>query len=877
MRLPELKITRTGLFILVVLFILTFSALWIRVLPLLTLNTDILNIVAMDDPMFNLRQTEQMLAHFPQYAWFEAMTLFPTGQAIPWGPLFIWLSSVMCIIAGASTRSEIIGVALWLPPILGALMVPAMFVLVRKAWDWKAGILAAGLIAVIGGQFFFRSLAGYLDHHIAEVFFSTVFCIAYIYAIVYMREHPVDFSVKETLKMPVLLSAVAGITYILGFLTMSTMILFAFIVALSTAALFIVDFYHGKRAGYLLVLNGVTFGIAAIISLLLGFLSGGISGDFGFYLYSLAHPISYIFIIIGTAVLYWLSQYLKGKDTPVYAGSVIGLGLLTLLGLALLLPGLFGSFIGNLQVFFGLNPFAVTVQEARPWTLIEAWTVFSFGIILMIAGALVLLYKSWKEYRPEHIFVLVWSLFIIIAAFRQVRYEYYLAVNVALLGGISLGFFLDRAWPDIRAMGRRVAVQEQKAEPEPQATEKKGSAKKKKEEKAQQKAEKGKQKAPSRPTVNYVNILIAGLLCACALIFAVTSLQVNYAVASSGGIRMNQDWREALEWMETGTPDTGVDYFTIYDRDTFTYPDTAYGVMSWWDYGHMITYIAKRIPNANPFQAGVSGRDGAAAFFISQTEEETNRIADVKGTRYVMTDIEMATGKFWAMATWYNSTEGQQPYQPVFLVPDNPANPRALNPVTTYTDKYYLTTIARLHTFDGSFTPTGDVYYIEYTTTSGAGPYPVITSAAVMGAAEARAAADRYNAQAQPGSFATIVNSLFNQPTVDVPALSHYRLVHESPTNIFSGATPDVRYVKVFEYVPGARIQGEGVIEVPVTTNTGRQFVWRAASVDGEFIVPYATEGSPYEVRATGNYRIVGTGREYSVPEDAVISGAPIA
>ncbi|HBE42545.1 MAG TPA: oligosaccharyl transferase, archaeosortase A system-associated, partial [Bacteroidales bacterium] len=148
MRLPELKITRTGLFILVVLFILTFSALWIRVLPLLTLNTDILNIVAMDDPMYNLRQTEQMLAHFPQYAWFEAMTLFPTGQAIPWGPLFIWLSSAMCIITGASTRSEIIEVSLWLPPILGALMVPAMFVLVRKAWDWKAGIFAAGLIAV---------------------------------------------------------------------------------------------------------------------------------------------------------------------------------------------------------------------------------------------------------------------------------------------------------------------------------------------------------------------------------------------------------------------------------------------------------------------------------------------------------------------------------------------------------------------------------------------------------------------------------------------------------------------------------------------------------------------------------------------------------
>ena len=37
--------------------------------------------------------------------------------------------------------------------------------------------------------------------------------------------------------------------------------------------------------------------------------------------------------------------------------------------------------------------------------------------------------------------------------------------------------------------------------------------------------------------------------------------------------------------------------------------------MSWWDYGHLITYIAKRIPNANPFQAGVAGPNGVGSVF----------------------------------------------------------------------------------------------------------------------------------------------------------------------------------------------------------------------------------------------------------------------
>ena len=116
------------------------------------------------------------------------------------------------------------------------------------------------------------------------------------------------------------------------------------------------------------------------------------------------------------------------------------------------------------------------------------------------------------------------------------------------------------------------------------------------------------------------------------------------------------DWRESLDWMANNTPATGVDYYTIYNKDTFTYPNSSYGVMSWWDYGHMITYIAKRIPNANPFQAGVSGPDGAAAFFMATNESTADTILDHDGTRYVITDIEMDTGKFWAMATWFNST-----------------------------------------------------------------------------------------------------------------------------------------------------------------------------------------------------------------------------
>ncbi|MDD1656486.1 MAG: oligosaccharyl transferase, archaeosortase A system-associated, partial [Methanomicrobiales archaeon] len=87
---------------------------------------------------------------------------------------------------------------------------------------------------------------------------------------------------------------------------------------------------------------------------------------------------------------------------------------------------------------------------------------------------------------------------------------------------------------------------------------------------------------------------------------------------------------------------------------------------------------------------------------------------------------------------------------------------------------------------------------------------------------------------------------------------------------------PDIKYVKIFEYVKGARIRGEGIIEVPVVTNTGRTFTYRQVSRNGEFVVPYPTTGGPYDVRATGKYRIAGTGKEYTVTEEAVIQGLAV-
>jgi dolichyl-diphosphooligosaccharide--protein glycosyltransferase len=112
------------------------------------------------------------------------------------------------------------------------------------------------------------------------------------------------------------------------------------------------------------------------------------------------------------------------------------------------------------------------------------------------------------------------------------------------------------------------------------------------------------------------------------------------------------------------------------------------------------------------------------------------------------------------------------------------------------------------------------------------------------------------------------------EPLDPVPALRHFRLVYESEgTQNIEGR--NISRIKVFEYVAGARIPGEGTIEVTIVTNTGRTFVYRQGSLDGEFIVPYAT-GNNGTVRTTGPYRVTGTGKEFTVREEDVRNGLTV-
>ena len=845
-----------------IVLILTVLAFWIRALPFQDLaGTG--NMIAGPDAWYNLRLIEVALANNFGYIHFEPMTLYPTGQEIHFGPLFTTICAVVATLAGAGTRPEIIDAAGWIPALLGAVMVPIMYWFGSRIGNWKTGLISALFIAVIGGQYLSRSLYGHLDHHIAETLFSTLFCLPYVVALYALKEHEIDFKKYTTLKIPVLYGVICGVSYLLGLLTMSTMVVFGLFVAIFTLIQFIISHRSGKQTEYLLVLNVVTFAVVTV-----GMLIYGIQDmSFSFYSYSLGVLCAHLGVIIGTIVLYAVSRILATKNMPWYyfPASLILL-VIVVMGIAAFgFPSLYNGAVGGLSGFFLQSAGMSTVAEMAAWTIDGAVSSFGWGLLLAAGGFIYLLYRVWKHEEPGALFVLIWSALMIFATMQHVRWEYYVAANIALLAAVFVGWAITFADKDILQMAGG-----KKSEDSDGTSTKKGK--------------KAAAKSSSGPDMLKVGTCVIVVLI--ALVFvgtsAATAVQTGESYGKYGGTEA--DWISECTWMLTGTPETGVDYLTIYDGDEFEYPSEAYGVMSWWDYGHYITTIAERIPNSNPFQAGVAGEYGAAAVLTSTNESTVVEKLDYLGTRYVMTDYQMAGAKFGAMAIWNDSVAQLTPYYYTFLQNSN----GNLQMVQAYTPEYYNTLTVKLQYYDGSMTEPGEVAVVETDSSANYG-YPVITNVRGYATAEeAQAAADAFNANASATKHAYVIANPSSTataylPSTTVPALQHFRLVHESPNYVLANSQytnqpveGGTAWVKSFEYVQGAVINGEGTIEVNVTTNNGRTFTYRQESINGQFVVPYSTYGSSYDVKTTGPYTIVETGETFEVSEEAVMQGLTI-
>lgn len=795
---------------------------------------------AMDDSVFHMRLVENTIQYFPHRIFYDAFTQYPLGNPLHWGPLFDQLIAFFALISGfifnggIPAQSTIDTVGAFFPAVVGALVVFPVYFIGKELMDEKAGLLGAFLIAILPGQFLSRSVLGFTDNHVLEVFFLTLMMMFFIIAIKRAQNITFDhWQNKEwnVLKTPLIFSILAGISFGAYILTWTSGVFFAVVFGIFIFIQYIIDHLRGKSTEYLGIVGITAYLVAMIMVIPYVDPKNGFQSIFYSYLH--------LAVTGGGAIVFaFLSFFSREMNKREYTGSyyllfLSGTILIGLIVIKILLPDLYGATIGATDfIFKGREGGGLTIAEGSPlcgdislFSLFNcnmAFRQFGFNYQLTTIGMLVLGYFILRKPKAEYTLIAVWSVFVLAIMLAQNRFAYYYAVNVAVVTGFIGSKFLDLL--DWKKYDSNDFIECLK-------------------------------KTRVQHVISLILVLaVIGFLPVDASPFKNSCGSWPWSCASTqwGAIGEGQyEWHDALTWMRYNTPDPGLDYYSIYEKplnNTYPYPDTAYGVMSWWDYGHIITYWGHRIPNSNPFQAAIGGGPehlpGAATFLIAPTEEKANEVLNKlgingkPGARYVVSNAYMAYAILGTIAEWDLSNEGY--YVPIRTQQGTFGGPSI---------KYLNTIEAKLHIFD-----TYGLHNYRLVHESNPAPY--------------------YRGGNEEKFFKYVSNSYGG----DIPNLP----------------IEDSGYAKIFEFVKGANIKGRAppnsivTISNTIKTNIGRTIQYSqttTSSSDGTYVftVPYSTKGpiageTNFDTKPEGPYTVTAGNftKQVDIEEMDVLDGGTV-
>ena len=842
-----------------------------------------------NDAWYHLRQVRYTVRHWPQTMPFDPWTSFPTGTSVgQFGTLYDQLVATAALVAGLGTPTDQTTALalLFAPAVLGTLVAVPTYFLGKRFGGRFGGVVGVAILALSPSTFLGRSVAGFSDHHSAEVLFQVLAVAAIVVALaVAEREKPVYEQFVErdfaNLRRPVGWGVLAGLAIVLYVWVWPPGLMLVGIFGVFLLVTLPVEHLRGESPEHVAIVSAVALAVAG-----LGFLVSFDTFEVSVTNFSLLHPAMAFAGALGCVFMAWLARQLEARDLPAlaYPGAIFGLFVLGALVMALALPDLFSFFVGQLErvVGFGSSATSLTVGEAIPPRNPGQFLFGAYGLALVtaLAGAALMLVRlalGRSEERAGALFVLVWTAFMLAATLTQSRFNYYLVVPVAVLNAFFVGQVLRYVGStDARSSLRNL-------------------------------------RAYQVLTVLAVVFLITAPLAAGG--GASATAAGDYADRSSSPGSTVVGWDGSLEWMANNTPaegtygghDNEMEYYGEYERtDDFDYPDGAYGVLSWWDYGHWITVLGERIPTANPFQQNAGE---AANFLLAPNTSRANEIArtkDGEGVRYVMIDWKMADpaggALFSAPFTWYNDGP-LSIYEDVTPIATQSGGQQPTTSFLAYEQRHYETMRTRLYTYHGSAAEPGPVV-VDYES-----PQPLAdgTLQSAFAPSGNESAVKRFENMSAARQFVeqdgtAQLGGVGSYPQERVPALEHYRLVRASEENAIGGAsgpgplyrsalqrlqatglnatelfgTP-TNWVKTFERVDGATVEGQGPpnstveatveMRMPTTNDTTFNYTQQATTnAQGEFTMtlPYSTTGydnwgtergaTNVSVRATGPY-----------------------
>ena len=659
------------------------------------------------DGYYHMRLIDNLVHNFPHLISTDPYMLHPGAVWITRIHFFDWLlASIIWVIGlGSPTQHTIDIVGAYFPAVLGALTVIPVYFIGKEIFNRWVGVISAGLIAFMPGEFLGRSILGFTDHDVAGTLFTTVTIMFLILAVKAARQRGLTFSHfqhgdRAAITRPIIYSLLTGIFLGIYLVTWEGALLFVLIIFAYFVIQFIIDHLRQQSTDYLCPVGVITFLIA-----LLMFLPAA---------HEKLSPVALVIALLIPLVLSGISRLLTSRQIKpfYYPIAVVGLGAI---GLAIFrvisisssqVRAIFNSMFEAIGV---LSPqgVALTTLEMQPLTANIAWANFTTGFFLSFIALGILIYLVIKRDSSEKSLLIVWSLITLVLALGQRRFATYLAINVALLAGYlsTLGFFVVRSIiahlrnEPTTYLSRRILESPNPGEllttptgtTPPRTDWKKARAKK-------------SQQNGFRITVRHTSLVLSVLVIFC-LVFLPNIIKGTAEVKQLRFAPSNA-WCQSLDWLKANTTDPFGNpdyYYEFYEPGTSPAPD--YTVTAWWDYGYWITRIAHRVPNTNPAQGGVRR---VANFLLAQDEDAANEARKGLGSSYVIIDYETVTGKFWAIATWAKKepTEFSEIYY--LAQGDN------LAPIRLFYPEYYYSLAIRLYTFDGKAVTPRSATVISY-------------------------------------------------------------------------------------------------------------------------------------------------------------------
>jgi len=763
-----------------------------------------------EDAYYHMRLIEDLSHHFPHPIFFDPFTFYPHGLTVYFAPFFdILVGFFIWVIGLGHPSTQVIEtVGAYFPAVLGALVTFPVYFIGKELFNRKVGLIAAALVVIIPGQFLLRSLLGFTDHHVAETFFSTLIILFLILAVKRAKEKELSFTSLrnrdwKSVRKPLIYSLLAGIAlgcYLLSWVGGGLVVLVIFIFFLIQ---YIVDHIRGRSTDYLCIVGVLSTFIALVMIVpFKGVLAEG-------NLYSAALLAGILALLALSGLSFLINR--RGLRWFYYPSALAVLGLLGVLVLYLGDRHLFDSLLNVFHVFRRSGS-ALTIAEVTPLTIHSAWQEFTTGFYLALISLVLVIYLVIKEQAADKTLFLVWSLVMLAATLGQNRFAYYFAVNVALLTAYLSWKAVDWGSSFMKVYDKVRGKEDDRSERRRKEKGKAKPGKKAKRKKAKEQSSNQGTLVTRGTAIRYGYFVIAILI----VFFLAFYPNIGRAIyVAERAPNPNDAWHDAMVWMRDNTPDPFQNpdfYYGLYQKpagnEDYNYPPSAYGVMSWWDYGHYITYIAHRIPNCNPFQAGATK---AALFFTEQDVSATNEMLNELGSKYVVIDYPMAMylrdqnglifGKFYAMIDW--AKKNRKDFFETYYrrVTDQKTNTSRLEPITLYYPAYYQSICTRLYIFGGEAVIPQDstlvISYAEKTDKNGV-QYKEITSAKTFATYDA---AKSYLDSQTGSNYVLVGDSPFASP-VPLEKLNNYKLIYESPSKVAPAPGLSTSYVKIFAYSP---------------------------------------------------------------------------